>query len=246
MKNQTAIVLFLLGVGCSHMDRHSFQVPKEGFRNVVQQARESEKRQENPLYLPNRRVEAEEFGTEALKSLISSMHQTMQQKTGIGISANQVGKNIQAFIIEAKPNNPRYKVLGPVPYAVFLNPRIVAASRERRNFWHACLSAVGEKRGNVATYEWIDVEASDPNGQPVHTRLTGLAAVIFQHEFRHMLGGTYLDRATTYLTKEEFDQSLDRKEIPFFEPADENLPLLVGDYRIGETLEEYYARTRKL
>lgn len=227
------------------MNRHSFEVPKEGFTAVVQQSREPEVRHENPLYLPNRRVEANEFQSEPLKRLLSAMYQTMQQTAGIGIAANQVGKNIQAFIIEAKPNNPRYKVLGPVPYAVFLNPRIVAASQERRNFWHACLSAVGEKRGNVATYEWIDIEAAGPDGQPIRARLNGLAAVIFQHEFRHMLGGTYLDRATTYLTKEEFDRGLERKEVPFFEPADERLPLLIADYRIGETLEDYYARARQ-
>jgi len=148
----------------------------------------------------------------------------------------------QVFMIEAKPNNPRYRVLGPVPYAVYINPRITRVSSERKNFWHACLSALGEKRGNVATYEWIEIKASDSTGSEIQTRLEGLAAVIFQHEFRHMLGGTYLDRATSFLTKEEFERGLELQEIPFFEVAGDELPLLIGDYLIGESLEDYYAR----
>lgn len=242
-----AIVVFFF-MGCTHMkgphiDRQSFAFATET-PSVVQQNRDGDKRRENPLYLPSRRVQPEEIDSPPLHAFIATLYRTMKEKAGIGIAANQLGKNIQAFIIEAKTDNPRYKILGPVPYGVFLNPRIVAASNERRNFWHACLSAVGENRGNVATYEWIEIEATGPAGQPIRTRLEGLAAVIFQHEFRHLLGGTYLDQAHQFLSKDEFDRALEKKEIPFFERAENDLPLLIGDYRVGETLEDYYARTK--
>jgi peptide deformylase len=210
---------------------------------VVQQTRDLEARKGNPLYLPARRILEDEFGSPDLKLLVERMRDLMQKTGGIGISANQLGKRLQVFMIEAQPNNPRYKVLGPVPFQVFINPRIVAASTERRNFWHGCLSAVGESRGNVATYEWIEFEAADPSGKVRSGRLDGLAAVIFQHELRHMLGGTYLDKAHVFLSKQELDTKLDHHEVPFFERADASLPLLLDDYRVGETLEEYYHRT---
>ena len=237
-------LLALLTTGCAHrnsLQRESLEIPA-GDLPIVQQERDPQKRSENPLYLPNRKVLESEFGSNTLQNLISAMHQAMRQKDGIGIAANQLGKNIQVFLIEAKSDNPRYRVLGPVPFSVFLNPRITQTSPERKNFWHGCLSAVGEKRGNVATYAWIDVEANTPDGKPLKVHLEGLAAVIFQHEFRHLLGGTYLDRANFFLEKKNLDQMLDRKEVPFFAPADENLPLLIGDYQLGESLEDYYAR----
>ncbi len=250
MKKALSLTSIFVALGCAHkgihqMPRHSFEIPSPGW-SVIQHERDHQKRIDNSLYLPNRRVQAHEFSGKALADFVSAMYAMMQKTSGIGIAANQVGKNIQIFMLEAKPNNPRYQVLGPVPFAVFINPRIVKVSPERKNFWHACLSAVGEKRGNVATYEWIEIEATDPQGNQIHTRLDGLAAVIFQHEFRHMLGGTYLDRATTFLTKEEFDRGLERSEIPFFEPTDDQLPLLIGDYHIGDSLEEHYTRQQSL
>jgi peptide deformylase len=211
---------------------------------VVQRETDNSKRMSNPLYRPNRRITADEFATIELSDLISFMHKTMTEKAGIGIAANQVGKNLQIFMIEAKPDNIRYKVFGAVPYTVFINPKILQASTETRNFWHGCLSAVGEKRGNVATYDWIEVEAQKPDGSPFTTRLAGLAAIIFQHEFRHMLGGLYLDRAETFLSKDEIDLKMASKEIKVFELNDKTLPHLIGDYQIGESLEEYYARKK--
>lgn len=213
---------------------------------VVQHTRDGDARKQNVLYLPARRIMPDEFATNEFRALVERMRAVMHSTGGIGISANQVGKRLQLFMIEAKSNNPRYKVLGEVPYTVFANPRITKASKERRNFWHGCLSAVGEKRGNVATYEWIEIEANDETGALHKNKLEGLAAVIFQHELRHIFGGTYLDKAQTFFAKEELDPLLEKKEVPFFERAGANLPLLLDDYKIGESLEENYARRRAL
>ncbi len=211
--------------------------------NVVQHTHDPAARRKNPLYLPTRRILEDEFHSRELTELVERMKAVMHATGGIGISGNQIGKRLQVFLIEARPGNPRYKVLGAVPFGVYINPRILAASPTRKNFWHGCLSAVGEKRGNVATYEWIDFEAADLDGIIRQGRLDGFAAVIFQHELRHLLGGTYLDKAQTFFAKEELDKKFDRKELPFFDQADEHLPLLLDDYLIGETLEEYYRRT---
>lgn len=212
--------------------------------SVVQQTRDPAERRHNTLYLPTRRIMADEFGSPELNELVDRMRALMHSTGGIGISANQVGKRLQLFLIEAKIDNPRYKVLGEVPFSIFINPRIVSASPERRNFWHGCLSAVGEKRGNVATYEWVEYEAASMDGKIRRGKLEGLAAVIFQHELRHLLGGTYLDRAQEFYAKPELDQMLEAKTVPFFERADPSLPLLLEDYGVGESLEDFYSRSR--
>jgi len=231
--------------GCARVGterERALVMEEKNLGEVVQHTRDPERRKQNVLYLPARRILADEFGGPELGHLIQEMHRVMTATAGIGIAANQVGKRLQVFMIEAHPTNPRYAGLGAVPFQVFINPRIVAASPERRNFWHGCLSAVGEPRGNVATYEWVEVAAADAEGHLRQEKLSGLAAVIFQHEFRHLLGGTYLDKAQVFYGKEELDHKLDAKELAFFDRADQALPLLIDDYRVGETLEAYYER----
>ena len=211
--------------------------------DVVQQIPSSESgRDKNTLYLAPRKITQDEFNTPQLQLLVDSMYNVMHRTAGVGIAANQIGKRLQVFIIEAKPNNPRYKVLGEVPKQIFINPRITQFSSTKKNFWHGCLSAKNKNRGNVATFEWIEFECQDINGNVLNGRLEGFAAVIFQHEFRHMMTGTYLDVAHQFLSKPELDQAIETGKIPFFGAAPDSLPLLREGYKVGETLEEYHSK----
>ena len=122
--------------------------------------------------------------------------------------------------------------------------KFLRSSKERKNFWHGCLSAHGEKRGNVATYEWIEYTCQNEKGEIQHGRLEGFASVIFQHEFRHLMNGTYLDYANHFLPKDELDKKLDARDLPFFDIASDTLPLLIQGYLIGETLEDFHSRKK--
>lgn len=201
-------------------------------------------RDQNTLYIAPRAITKKEFNTHELAVYIDSMYAVMVRTAGVGIASNQLGKSLQIFMIEAKPSNPRYTVLGPVEKQLFINPVITKTSTTRKNFWHGCLSANGENRGNVATYEWIEYRCYNQQGEVLTGRLEGFAAVIFQHEFRHMLGGTYLDHAHDFLSKAELDEKLDSGELPFFDVASDSLPLLIEGYVIGETIEEYHRRKK--
>jgi peptide deformylase len=208
---------------------------------VLQQIPSNQKgREKSALYLPPRKIKKEEFNTPILSEFIDSMYAVMTKKSGVGIAANQIGKRLQIFIIEAKANNPRYKVLGPVPKQIFINPVITKVSAAKKNFWHGCLSAHGEKRGNVATYEWVEYQAQNETGETHSGRLEGFAAVIFQHEFRHLLNGTYLDVAHQFVSKPELDKEIELGKLSFFEIASDTLPLLISGYTIGETLDEFH------
>lgn len=199
-------------------------------------------RSNNPLYLPPREIEKNEFKSKKLDQLIDTMYSVMLKKAGVGIAANQIGKQLQVFIIEAKGDNPRYKVLGPVPKQVFINPRITKVSDKRMNFWHGCLSAEGKERGNVATYEWIEYECFDERGNLKQGKLDGFASVIFQHEFRHLLSGTYLDVANHFLSKIELDYEIEMGKIPYFDIVSDTLPLLISGYRVGQTINDYHTK----
>ncbi len=220
----------------------TLKIPEEGFDVVQHIPIAAEGRDQNTLYIEPRRIKEKEFNSHELTIYIDSMYAVMLRKAGVGIASNQLEKSLQIFIIEAKSDNPRYKVLGPVAKQVFINPKITKTSKECKNFWHGCLSAHGKKRGNVATYEWIEYTCQNQKGEIQYGRLDGFASVIFQHEFRHMLNGTYLDHANHFLPKEELNQKLDAGELPFFELANDTLPLLIEGYVIGETLEEFHSR----
>jgi peptide deformylase len=220
----------------------TLNIPKDGFKVIQHVPSNKEGRDQNALYLPPRTIEEEEFNSPQLKAFIDSMYNVMVRNSGVGIAANQLGKRLQIFIIEAKADNARYKVLGPVEKQIFINPRITKVAPTRKNFWHGCLSAIDEKRGNVATYEWIEYQCQNPKGEVQTGRLEGFAAVIFQHEFKHLMNGTYLDVAKQFLPKPELDQKIASGELPFFEIASDTLPLLINGYTIGKTIDEYNAK----
>jgi peptide deformylase len=223
-------------------DSFTLNIPEKGFE-VVQQVPENQKgRDQNALYLPPRRLLKEEFNSPQLDQFIDSMYTVMVKKAGVGIAANQLGKRLQIFIIEAKDDNPRYTVLGPVQKQVFINPIITKVSATKKNFWHGCLSATDKERGNVATYEWIEYQCQNQKGELQRGRLDGFGAVIFQHEFRHLMGGTYLDIAQQFIPKAELDQKIASGELPFFAIASDTLPSLINGYTIGETLDEYHSK----
>jgi len=220
----------------------TFAIPPNGFQVVQQLPDSARSGSDNPLYLPPREISADEFGSPELQLFVDSMYRVMSRTAGVGIAANQLGKRLQIFMIEAEADNPRYQVLGAVPKQVFINPKITAASKPLRNFWHGCLSAKGESRGNVATHAWIEYTCQNLDGSIRTGRLDGFAAVIFQHEFRHMLGGTYLDHANHRVPKPELDTLMASGALPFFEACADTVPLLISGYHLGESLTEYHQR----
>ncbi len=239
------LLLSMVLQACSLSDTSlTLNIPEEGFEVVQHIPINGEGRDQNALYIPPRSIKSEEFNSPELNTYIDSMYAVMLRKAGVGIASNQLGKRLQIFIIEAKSDNPRYKVLGPVKKQVYINPIITKTSKKRMNFWHGCLSAHGEKRGNLASYEWIEYQYQNQKGEIKQGRLDGFASVIFQHEFRHMLSGTYLDHANHFITKEELNQKLDAGDLPFFDLANDTLPLLIEGYELGQTLEEFHSHKR--
>ena len=225
---------------CDKMkESFTLNIPKKGFEVVQHIPANGKGRDQNALYLSPRLIEKEEFNSTKLNVFIDTMYAVMVKNSGVGIAANQLGKRLQIFIIEAKADNPRYDVLGPVQKQVFINPIITKVSANRKNFWHGCLSAKDKNRGNVATYEWIEYQCQNQLGAIQTGRLDGFAAVIFQHEFKHLMNGTYVDVAHQFVPKGELDQKIAAGELPFFDIASDTLPLLIDGYAIGKTLGEF-------
>ena len=119
---------------------------------------------------------------------------------------------------------------------MFINPKSTKVSEEKVSFWHGCLSAIERPRGLVSTYRWIEYEAFDEHGNHQTGKLDGIGAIIFQHEFCHLLGSLYIDHAQTFLSHKELIHSFNSGALKPYEIADETTPLLLSNYNIGDPI----------
>lgn len=113
--------------------------------------------------------------------LSKNLLDTMRHYRGIGLSANQVGLPYRVFVMEGNP-----------PFACF-NPKIVDISDEIVSLPEGCLSYPGV---NVPVKRpgHIRIRFTAPDGNVMTKKFTGLTARVFQHEFDHMQGISFLQK----------------------------------------------------
>ena len=116
-----------------------------------------------------------------------------KESKGVGISAPQVGENIDLFIVWSMPNKryPNAPKFGP---EVVINPKILNKSKKLEKGWEGCLSVPGI-RAKVLRHKNIDVSYINLGGIKVKQKFSNFIARIFQHEFDHLRGILILDRA---------------------------------------------------
>jgi len=121
------------------------------------------------------------------KDQISDMRKAMVENKGIGLAANQVGKDMSIFVIDeklAEENN--------VPDA-FINPKITEYSRDADELEEGCLS-IPEYWAPIKRAKKIKIKAVDENGNKVKFKARGFLARVLQHETDHLNGLTIKDR----------------------------------------------------
>ena len=128
----------------------------------------------------------------AVLQLIALMQSTLAATSGVGIAAPQIGYSKQIIIVASRPT-PRYPLAPLMEPTVMINPCFEALSGEKLKDWEGCLSIPGI-RALVPRYLEIMITYTDQSGALVRTGLSGFVARIFQHEFDHLQGETYLDK----------------------------------------------------
>ncbi len=124
--------------------------------------------------------------------IIEAMQSTLAAAPGVGIAAPQISYSKQIIIIASRPT-PRYPSAPLMEPTVMINPGFEALSELQEKGWEGCLSIPGI-RALVPRYQDIMIHYIDQQGELMETKLSGFVARIFQHEFDHLLGKTYLDR----------------------------------------------------
>ncbi|XP_057773488.1 peptide deformylase 1B, chloroplastic-like isoform X1 [Salvia miltiorrhiza] len=124
---------------------------------------------------------------ENLKRLVDEMFDIMYITDGMGLSAPQVGINVQLMVFN--PAGER----GTGEEIVLVNPQIKRYSRKIVPFEEGCLS-FPNIYADVKRPDSLKVDAQDVKGARFEMNLTGLVARVFQHEYDHLQGVLFFER----------------------------------------------------
>lgn len=131
--------------------------------------------------LRNKSEEVKKFDSE-LAALLNDMKETVRKEDGAGLAAPQVGVNLRVVVIDLEEG-----------YFEMVNPKILSVKGEQRGE-EGCLSVKG-KYGIVTRPNKVKAEYRDRTGKKHTVTGTGLFARCMCHEFDHLDGVLYIDRA---------------------------------------------------
>lgn len=121
------------------------------------------------------------------KELILAMKEVMKDKQGIGLAANQIGKDVSIFVIE-----PKLAEDFGVP-DVYLNPEITEYSKDQDEMEEGCLS-IPEYFVQIKRAKKIKIKFIDEKGDKKKIKARGFLARVLQHETDHLNGLTIKNR----------------------------------------------------
>ena len=148
---------------------------------------------------------------ESREAIQQDLVDTMRAKSGVGLSANQIGIGARVFTM--------YADVKQKDIIVCFNPKIIAFSEEQILMEEGCLSWPGLWL-KIRRPEGIEVTYEDAKGELHEKAMFGLEARVFQHEYDHMEGRIFtekvsrlkLNRAKKRLRKVQ--KKLDRPVLP--------------------------------
>jgi peptide deformylase len=126
-----------------------------------------------------------------LRRLVERMTRLMQEASGVGLAATQVGILRRVFVFQPGEADP----------AAIVNPQIVKRSDQLETDDEGCLSLQGVQVP-VERSLAVTIEGTDETGAPVSYALEELPARVVQHELDHLDGVLILDRTTPEARRE--------------------------------------------
>ena len=131
--------------------------------------------------------------TPRIQMILDDMVETMRDANGVGLAAPQVGIMRRMFVAEPEPE----KVY------MFVDPEIVSLEGEQEST-EGCLSVPGFV-GKVMRPEKIVIRGKDRYGKEKEFTFEGFDAVVMCHEFDHLEGILYTDKASEVFPAEQAD-----------------------------------------
>jgi peptide deformylase len=128
--------------------------------------------------------------TKSIHHLLDDMFDTMYNAEGMGLAANQIGREESIFIVDIS------SVKGFEGYKpmIFINPKIIEYSEEKSVVEEGCLSLPGI-RAKIERPKAIKLLYNDIDMNEHELKDDGLIARVIQHENDHLLGIYFTERA---------------------------------------------------
>ena len=121
--------------------------------------------------------------------LFAQLAELMMKNKGMGLAANQIGIPYSVFVI-GDPSNEDSIV--PV-----FNPKLISQTGEQYYAEEGCLTYPG-LYVNIKRYNIIRTRYTTHHNITDTIKLAGVSSRIFQHEFDHLQGIVFTQRATSY------------------------------------------------
>ena len=122
--------------------------------------------------------------TDRTRMILDDMVDTMRDADGVGLAAPQVGIVRRMFVAEPEPEEVYY----------FVDPEITFQEGEEEGD-EGCLS-VPEMVGKVVRPTKITIKGLDRDGKPQEHTFEDFRARVMCHEYDHLDGILYVDKAT--------------------------------------------------
>jgi len=148
---------------------------------------------------------AEEFTDGTVKKLIKDLRSGLKTYkvdgfTAVAIAAPQIGISKRLFIIEDQS-----KDRDALPSLVAINPTIIKFSKKTHEVGEGCLS-IPDYYGLVKRSTNVTLRAQNEHGQWYERGAGGLLAQIIQHEYDHLDGILFTDRAEKVWHKDQINK----------------------------------------
>jgi len=146
-------------------------------------------------------ITAEEFADGTVAKIVRDLRGAIKTYdvdgyAAVAIAAPQIGVSKRIFIIEDQSSDRE----GALPTIIAVNPRFTKVSKKMQELGEGCLS-IPDTYGIVARHRNVTIEALDINGKKFSRGAGGLLSTILQHEYDHLDGILFPDRAIQVWTK---------------------------------------------
>lgn len=151
-------------------------------------------------------ITPEEFQNGTVTKIIKELRSAIKKYkvdgfTAVAIAAPQIGISKRVFLIEDQSRD-----ADRLPTIIAANPRFTKVSKKSRVAGEGCLS-IPDQYGLVRRATNVTIEAYDETGKKWSRGAGGLLAQIMQHEYDHLDGILFTERAEKVWTKDELDQA---------------------------------------
>ena len=127
-----------------------------------------------------------------VKALANDLFETMENASGVGLAAPQIGKSLRMFVVDTRhiEDEETEEVT-----QVFINPKVINEEGERWAFEEGCLS-IPNIREDVQRQDTVTIQYLDEDWIEHEKTFDGMPARIIQHEYDHLNGVLFTDHLT--------------------------------------------------